>query len=97
LVLQPEFTSVVSSGSPMLLAPTPRMAPENEQFFASALKTSPASSSGYSSPMATTPALTPEIGSAFLTDIGEQFSSYLPTAHDWTRNAWLDHGIQFVG
>jgi hypothetical protein len=67
------------------------MAPENEQFFASTSHASPASSSGYSSPMATTPALTPEIGSAFLTDI----SSYL--AHDWTRNAWLDHGIQFVG
>jgi len=47
--------------------------------------------------MATTPALTPEIGSAFLTDIGVQLNSYLPTAHDWARNAWLDHGIQFVG
>lgn len=43
--------------------------------------------------MATTPALTPEIGTAFLTDI-VQFNSYLPTADDWTRNAWLDHGIQ---
>jgi hypothetical protein len=44
--------------------------------------------------MATTPALTPEIGSTFLTDIGVQLNSY---AHDWIGNAWLDHGIQFMG
>ena len=47
--------------------------------------------------MATTPALTPEIGSAYLTDFGVQLDSYLPTTHDWTRNALLDHGIQFFG
>jgi len=98
LILQPEHTSVVSSNSPMLLAPAPRMALESDQFFASTLRASPASSSEYSSPMTTTPALTPEIESAFLTDIGGlQFSSYLPIANDWTRNAWLDHDIQFVG
>jgi hypothetical protein len=95
LILQPELSSVVSSSSPMLLAPTPRMAPESEQFFTP--RASPASSSGYSSPMTTTPALTPELGPGFLTDIGVQLNSYLPIAHDWARNPWLDHGIQFVG
>jgi len=96
LILQPELISVDPSSSPMLLAPSPRMAPESELFFASTTRASPASSSRYSSPMATTPILTPEIESAFLNDIGLQLGSCFP-AHDWTQNAWLDHGIQFVG
>jgi len=95
LILQPELTSVVPSSSTMLLAPTPRMAPESEPFFASTTRASPASSSGYSSPMTTTPVLTPEITSALLTDIGVQLSSCLPTDYDWTGNAWLGHGIHF--
>jgi len=94
LILEPEFTAVVSTSSPLLLSPS---APDNGQYFASTPQASPASSSRYSSPMATTPVLTPEIGSAFLTDFGVQLSSCFGTAQDWTRSAWLDHGIQFVG
>ncbi|KAF8484635.1 hypothetical protein DFH94DRAFT_714963 [Russula ochroleuca] len=95
-IMQPELTSVFSSSSPLHLTPSPRMAPDNEQFFFPTPRTSPVSSSKYSSPTAT-PVLTPEIGSGYLSDISaELVSSCLATAEDWTRNAWQAHGIQFV-
>ena len=95
-VLQPELTSVVSSSSPLHLTPSPQMAPNNEQFFFSTPRTSPLSSSQYSSPTAT-PVMTPETGSSgFLGDISMELSSCLATTQDWTRNAWQAQGIQFV-
>lgn len=91
-LIQAELTSVVPPSSSLLFAPSPQSAPDNEQFFLSSLRASPAASSRYSSPLASTP---PETVPGFITDFGVQLSSCL-AANDWTRNAWQDQGIQFV-
>ena len=90
--MQPELTSVVSSSSPLLFAPSPRIAPDNGHYFLSPPRGSPESSSPYSSPMTSTPILTPETGSEFLNDISVQLSNCL-SAQDWTRNVWQDHSL----
>jgi len=95
MVMQPALTSIVSSSSPLLFAPSPRIASDNGNYFLSPSGGSPESSSPYSSPMSLTPILTPETGPGFITDFDVQLSSCL-AAQDWTRNAWQDPGIQFV-
>jgi len=99
LVMQPGLASGVSCSSPLLLAPTPRVATDyNAGYFLSPPRASPAISSSYSSPMARTPVLTPERGLEFVGDVAVQLSPCLETTQDWTLSAaWQDHGIQFVG
>jgi len=90
--MQHELTSVVSSSPPLLFAPSPQIAPDNGHYFLSPPRGSPESSSRYSSPMTSTPILTPETGSDFLNDISVQLSNCL-AAQDWTRNMWQDHSL----
>ena len=97
LVMQPGLTSQVSCSSPMLVAPAPQIAPDyNAGNFLSPLRASPVISSGYSSPMASTPALTPERELVFMGNAGVQLSPCLGTTQDWT-GAWQDQGLLFVG
>jgi hypothetical protein len=97
LVMQTGLTSQVSCSSPMLMATAPKIAPDyNAGNFLSPLRASPVISSGYSSPMASTPALTPERELVFMGNAGVQLSPCLGTTQDWT-GAWQDQGLLFVG
>jgi hypothetical protein len=100
LVMQPGLTSEVSYSSPMVLAPSPRVAQTyNAGYFLSPPRPSPVSSSRYSSPMAPTPVLTPRIMPEFVGGIDVQpnlCSGTGTTIQDWTASVWQDHGIQFV-
>lgn len=97
LLMQPELTSRISSNSPLLLAPAPQIAPDyNAGYFLSPPRASPEASSRYSSPMAPTPVLTPEMG--FVNDINAQMNPCLVgTARDWMSSAWQDQGMRYVG
>jgi hypothetical protein len=98
LAMQPGLTSQVSCGSPMLVAPAPQIAPDyNVGNFLSPLRASPVISSGYSSPMASTPALTPERELEFVGNAGVQLGPCLVTTQDWTAGAWQDQGLLFLG
>ncbi|KAI0303952.1 hypothetical protein BC826DRAFT_980570 [Russula brevipes] len=96
LVMQPGLTSEVSYSSPMVLAPSPRVAQTyNAGYFLSPPRPSPVSSS-YSSPMAQTPVLTPRITPEFLGGIDMQpnpCSATGTTIQGWTASVWQDHGI----
>jgi len=100
LVMQPGLTSEVSYSSPMVLAPSPRVAQTyNAGYFLSPPRPSPVSSSRYSSPMAPTPVLSPRIMPEFLGGIDVQSnpcSATGTTIQDWTASVWQGHGIQFV-
>jgi len=99
-LMQPGLTARVSSNSPLLLAPTPQVAPEyNAGYFLSAPAASPeaSGSSRYSSPMARTPVLTPEIELGFVNDINAQMNPCLGTVQGWMPSAWQDQGIRYVG
>jgi len=98
LFMQPGLTSRLSCNSPMLVAPAPQIAPNyNVGNFLSPLRASPIISSGYSSPVASTPALTPERELGFMGNAGMQLGPCLGTAQDWTAGAWPDQGILFMG
>jgi len=97
LIMQPELTSRVSCSSPLLVAPAPQIAPDyNAGYFLTPLRGSPGISSRYSSPMAPTPALTPESGLGFVGDVGVQLSPCYGTTQDWAASAWQDQGILFI-
>ena len=98
LAMQPGLTSQVSCSSPMLVAPAPQIAPDyNVGNFLSPLRASPVISSGYSSPMASTPALTPERELGFVGNASVELGPCLGTTHDWTAGVWQDQGLLFVG
>jgi hypothetical protein len=97
LFMQPGLTSRLSCSSPMLVAPAPQIAPDyNVGNFLSPLRASPIISSGYSSPMASTPALTPERELGFMGNAGMQLGPCLGTTQHWTAGAWPDQGLLFI-
>jgi len=97
-VMQPGITPRVSCSSPMLVAPVPQMAPVyHTGNFLSPPRASPEISSGYSSPMASTPAMTPERELGFMGNAGVQLGPCLGTAQDWTAGVWPDQSLLFVG
>lgn len=97
LAMQPELTSGIPCSQPLLLAPSPRIAPDyNGGYYLSPPRASPEASSRYSSPMAPTPALTPETVPGFTSDVSLQLSPCRATPRLDT-SAWQDHGIWFVG
>ncbi|KAI9447904.1 hypothetical protein H4582DRAFT_1897051 [Lactarius indigo] len=94
-----------SCGSPLVLSPCPRIAPNRDtEYFLSPQRASPHPSSQYSSPMLPTPALTPiytpALGLEFASDVGAsvgvQMNPCLST-QNWTQLCWPDTGTQFAG
>jgi len=98
--MQTVLSAGVSYGSPLILSPCPRIAPnfDNGYFLSPPPRASPLPSSQYSSPMLPTPALTPNfaptLGLGFAGDVGVQMGSCLAT-RDWTQVSWQD--TQFIG
>jgi len=98
LVMLPEYTPEVSCNSPLLLASSSQFPLDyNHGYFLSpsSLGASSAASSRYSSPVASTQVMTPEMESGFVSDVSLRCS--VPQ-QDWTGNDyWQAYGIPFVG
>ncbi|KAI0307038.1 hypothetical protein B0F90DRAFT_1665355 [Multifurca ochricompacta] len=80
-----------SCSSPMLLAPSPRIAQGSDAgYFLTPARALSATSSQYSSPLLMTPALTPTTGMEIMSDVGIHLSPCFMT-RDWAPSAWQDH------
>jgi len=101
LVMPPEYNPELSCGSPLLRASSSQFPLDyNPGYFLSpsSLGASSAASSRYSSPVASTQVMTPEMESGFVGDVSVQPRCSVPQQQDWTGNGyWQAYGIQFVG
>jgi len=97
-MMQPELSGpALSTTSPLLLAPSPRIAPDcTPGYYLTPSRASSEISSPYPSSMAPSPVLVPGMGIDFMSDVSLHLRPYL-TRQDWTSNVWQDRGIQFVG
>jgi hypothetical protein len=97
-MMQPELSgTALSTSSPLLLAPSPRIAPDcTAGYYLTPSRASSEISSPYPSSMAPSPVLVPGMGMDFMSDVSLHLRPYL-TRQDWTSNVWQDRGIQFVG